>query len=149
MGYERKAEDHEMYHKIIMIGNLGADPQLRYTPQGTPVASFNVATNRNWTDKEGQRHDETVWFRATAWNKLAEVANEFLAKGRKVYVEGRLNSDDNGAPRVWLGKDGVHRASYEVTVETLKFVDGKESNGQAEQAEPALAEPLPDDDIPF
>jgi len=70
-----------MYHKIIIVGNLGRDPEMRYTPDGTPVTHFSVATNRRWTDQEGQQHDETTWWRVTAWGRQAEVCNQYLQKG--------------------------------------------------------------------
>jgi single-strand DNA-binding protein len=120
-----------MYHKVTIIGNLGHDPELKYTPQGDAVVNFSVATNRRWTNNDGSQGEETVWFRCVAWRKLAEVINQYLAKGRQVYIEGRLQPDKaTGGPRVWTDKDGNSRASFEVTVETIKFLGSPgERNG--------------------
>ena len=139
-----------MYHKVIIVGNLGRDPEMRYTPDGTPVTTFSVATNRKWNRPDGSQGEETVWFRVTAWRRMAEVCNQFLQKGRQVLVEGRLKPDENGGPRVWTGNDGVARASYELTAETVKFLGGRgeapadEGFGTPEEP-PAEAE----EEIPF
>ena len=90
-----------MYHKVIIAGYLGRDPEMRYTQDGTPVTNFSVATSRKWTRQDGTQVDETVWFRVSAWRQLAEVCNEYLQKGRPVLVEGRLQADDRGNPRVF------------------------------------------------
>ena len=82
-----------MYQKIIIMGNLGNDPEMRYTPQGKPVTNFSVATNRKWTNADGTPGEETIWFRVSAWGKLAEVCDEYLSKGRRVLIEGRLRPD--------------------------------------------------------
>ncbi|MGD2142992.1 MAG: single-stranded DNA-binding protein [Anaerolineae bacterium] len=112
-----------MYQKLTVVGNLGQDPEMRYTPDGTPVTNFSVATNRRWTNADGSPGEETVWFRITAWRRLAEVCNEYLEKGRQVLVEGRVRPDpETGGPRVWTGRDGQTRASYEVTAQTVKFL---------------------------
>jgi len=123
-----------MYHKITIIGNLGSAPEMRYTADGTPVTNFSVATNRKWTNQDGSKGEETAWFRVTCWRRMAEVANQYLEKGRQVYVEGRLNPDDNGGPRVWIGDDGVARASYEVTATMIKFL-GRRGSAEEEAAE--------------
>lgn len=131
-----------MFHRVSLIGNLGGDPQLRYTPKGTPVASFNVATNRRWTDDNGEEHVVTTWFRVNAWGKLAEVCNEYLKKGRQVYVEGELIPDpETGGPRLWEGNDGKMHASFELRAFTVKFL-GTRGNGSAEAPaeEPAAGE---------
>lgn len=115
-----------MYQKVIIVGNLGRDPELRYTPQGTPVTNFTVATNRRWTNADGSPGEETAWFRVTAWRRVAETCAQYLTKGRQVLVEGRLNPDpQTGGPRVWTGNDGVARASYEVTALAVKFLGGR------------------------
>ena len=115
-----------MYHKVIIVGNLGRDPVMRYTPDGTPVTNFSVATNRRWTNADGSQGEETVWFRVTAWRRMAEVCNQYLQKGRQVLVEGQLKPDNaTGGPRVWTGNDGVARASYEVTALAVKFLGGR------------------------
>jgi len=133
-----------VYQKIIIAGNLGRDPELRYTPQGTPVVNFTVATNERWTDQEGQQQERTTWFRVTAWRRLAETCAQYLTKGRQVLVEGRLNPDpQTGGPRVWTGNDGVPRASYEVTALTVKFLGGRGVGA------PERAEAIEEEEIPF
>jgi single-strand DNA-binding protein len=111
-----------MYHKVIIVGNLGQDPEMRYTPDGTPVTNFSIATNRRWNSPDGNQNEETVWFRVTAWRQLAELCNQYLSKGRQVLVEGRMTPDrDTGGPRVWTGNDGQARASFEVTALTVRL----------------------------
>ncbi|CAK0779075.1 Single-stranded DNA-binding protein [Gammaproteobacteria bacterium] len=126
-----------MYHTLILAGNLGRDPEMRFLPNGQAVTSFNVASSRKWKDADGTQREETVWFKVSTWGKLAEICNEHLKKGSKVLVEGRLTPDpDTGAPRVWTNKDGKTGASFEVTAQTVRFLS---SVGQSEQA----------DDTPF
>jgi single-strand DNA-binding protein len=141
-----------MYHKVIIVGNLGRDPEMRYTPDGTPVTNFSVATNRRWSTPDGTQNEETVWFRVTAWRQLAELCNQYLSKGRPVLVEGRMNADrETGAPRVWTGNDGQPRASFEVTALTVRFLGGR-GEGEADSSV-SLQEPPPqemgEDEIPF
>lgn len=139
-----------MYHKVIIIGNLGSDPELRYTPTGDPVVTFSVAANRRWTNQDGSPGEETVWFRCTAWRRLAETINQYLSKGRQVYVEGRLTPDKNtGGPRVWVGQNGQARASYEVTVETVKFLGGRGETIEPLVDEAESISPIEADDLPF
>ena len=139
-----------MYHKVIVAGNLGADPVMRFTSDGTPVTSFSVATNRRWTAPDGSRGEETVWFRVSAWRRQAEICNEYLRKGRQVLVEGRLRPDSaTGGPRVWTGNDGTPRASFEITAARVIFIGGR-----GEAAEPGLGGPEEppaeaEDEIPF
>jgi len=110
----------------MIVGNLGSDPEMRYTPSGVPVTRFSVATNRRWTDGEGNPQEETTWFRVSAWSGLAETCNQYLSKGRQVLVEGRLVPDrETGGPRVWTGNDGVARASYELRARTVRFLGGR------------------------
>jgi single-strand DNA-binding protein len=140
-----------MYHNLIIVGNLGRDPEMRYTPDGTPVTNFSVATNRKWTNPDGSQGEETVWFRVTVWRRMAEVCNQYLSKGRQVLIEGRLTPDkESGGPRVWTGNDGVPRASYEVTANTVKFLGGR---GDAPPGDmPGLPDEPPaeaEDEIPF
>jgi single-strand DNA-binding protein len=140
-----------MYQKVIVAGNLGQDPVMRFTGEGTPVTTFSVATNRRWTNKDGSQGEETVWFRISAWRRLAETCNEYLRKGRQVLVEGQLKPDPaTGGPRVWTGNDGVARASYELNALTVKFLGGR---GEAAPGEfPGAPEGPPDteeEDIPF
>ncbi|UCC86609.1 MAG: single-stranded DNA-binding protein [Anaerolineales bacterium] len=140
-----------MYHKVIIVGNLGRDPEMRYTPDGTPVTNFSVATNRKWNNPDGSQGEETVWFRVTAWRQLAELCNQYLSKGRQVFIEGRMTPDrDTGGPRVWTSNDGQPRASFEVTAATVKFLGGR---GEGVDASDSYQEaPPPDmgeDEIPF
>jgi single-strand DNA-binding protein len=138
-----------MFHKIILVGNLGRDPEMRYTPSGQAVTNLNVATNRTYTDNQGQQVKQTVWFRVSVWGKQAEASHQYLRKGRQVLVEGRLNGDDNGNPRIWNAQDGTPRASFEVTAETVRFLSGPggESAGAADEG--AVGLPETEDDIPF
>lgn len=141
-----------MYQKVTIVGNLGRDPEMRYTPSGVPVTHFSVATNRRWTSADGTPGEETAWFRVSAWSRLAETCNQYLSKGRQVLVEGRLVPDpDTGGPRVWTGNDGVARASFEVRALTVKFLGGR-----GEREEQPLPPEMPEDaadeddsDIPF
>ena len=139
-----------MYHKIIIAGYLGRDPEMRYTPDGTPVTNFSVAASRKWTRQDGSQVDETVWFRITAWRRLAETCNQYLQKGRPVLIEGRLQPGENGGPRIWTGNDGVARASFEVTAQTVKFLGGRGEGAPAET--PGAPEEPPaetEEEIPF
>jgi len=141
-----------MYQKLIIVGNLGGDPEMRYTPDGTPVTNFSVATNRKWNNPDGSQGEETIWFRVTAWRKLAETCNQYLSKGRQVFVEGRLTPDKaTGGPRVWTGNDGKPRASYEMTADTVKFLGGP--RGEGGEASTSFQEAPPPDmgesEIPF
>jgi single-strand DNA-binding protein len=132
-----------MYAKLIIVGNLGGDPEMRYTPDGTPVTNFSVAVNRRWNNADGSPGEETLWFRCTAWRKTAEVVNQYLAKGRQVLVEGRLRPDENGGPRTFVRGDGSPGAAYEVTVETIKFLGSPSGNGSQSPA------PIDEESIPF
>ena len=115
-----------MYQKITIIGNLGKDPEMRYTANGTPVTSFSVATNRRWKNDDGSKGEETVWFRVSAWRGLAEICNQYLSKGRQVFVEGRMRPDpETGGPRIWTGNDGQPRASFEITAQTVQFLGSR------------------------
>jgi len=126
-----------MYHKIIIVGNLGADPQMKFLADSTPVTSMSVAVSDGFGDKK-----HTLWFRVSAWKKQAESCNQFLAKGSKVLVEGTLRADEDGNPRIWTGKDGQERASYEITAHNVRFLSSSKD-------EPASKSPANDDDMPF
>jgi len=102
--------------KVILIGNLGSDPEMRFTPDGKPVTSFRLATNRRYTTSAGENREETDWFRITVWGKQAERCNQFLSKGQQTYVEGRLHA------RNWQGQDGQMRTSLEVTADRVIFI---------------------------
>lgn len=121
-----------MFQTIILIGNLGKEPEMRYTPSGQPVVSFSVATNRSYKGADGQPVKETTWFRVTAWGKQAETCNQYLHKGSKVLVEGRMTPDpDTGGPRIWES-NGKMGASYEVTASTVRFLSGREDHEEGE-----------------
>ena len=135
-----------MYQKIIIVGNLGRDPEMRYTPQGTPVTNFSVATNRKWTNADGTPGEETIWFRVSAWGRTAETCNQYLSKGRQVLVEGQLKPDPaTGGPRVWTRQEGTAGASYEVRAFTVKFLGGRADGAAAAPEEEAIEE----GEIPF
>ncbi len=139
------------YQKVIIVGNLGRDPEMRYTPDGTAVTSFSVATNRKWTNTDGSQGEETVWFRVSVWRKQAEVAAKYLAKGRQVMVEGRMTPDRaTGGPRVWTAQDGTPRASFEMTADRIIFLGGR-SDGQFQDGGDSSADQnfVAEDDIPF
>ena len=108
-----------MYQQLIIVGNLGNDPELRYTANGTPVAHFNVAVNRRWTKEDGSQGEETTWFRVSAWRQLAEVCNQYLRKGRQVMVVGRVTAS------AYSGADDKPRASLDVTADTVRFLGGR------------------------
>ncbi len=140
-----------MFHTLIFVGNVGRDPEMRYTPSGQAVTSFSVAPNRQYTNNNGETIKETIWFRVSAWGKQAEVCNQYLKKGSKVLVEGRLTPDkETGGPRVWTGQDGSPRASFEVTAGTVRFLT---SRGEVEAGAPAADEgagaPADEGEIPF
>ena len=111
----------------MLIGNVGADPELRYTPNGAPVAEFTMAVNRRYTTGDGEQKEETEWFRIIAWNKTAENVNEYLTKGQKVYVEGRFQS------REYVGQDGNQRRAYEVVANTITFLSGASERPNSER----------------
>jgi len=119
-----------VYQKITIIGFLGSDPEKRYLSEGTAVTNFSVATNRKWDGGE-----ETVWFRVSTWNRLAENCYEYLEKGRKVFVEGRLKPGDDGNPRTWQDSQGRTRANFEITAHTVLFLGGGNNQTKAEEAE--------------
>jgi single-strand DNA-binding protein len=138
-------------NKVILIGNLGGDPEVRYTPDGTAVANFNIATSDEWTDKDsGERKKRTEWHRIVAWRRLGEICGEYLSKGKQVYVEGKLQT------RSWE-KDGVTRYTTEVIASDVQFLGSRNAGDTYKSSEPAQSQgyedpPLTsrqDDDIPF
>ena len=141
-----------MLNKVMIIGNLGADPEMRYTANGSSVTEFRVAVNRNYTTNEGERREETEWFRIVTWNRLAETCSQYLSKGRQVYVEGRLRT------RSWEGQDGVMRYTTEVIAQEVRFLGNRrdaEGVGFAGAGAPAVAVgadaegDIEPDDLPF
>jgi len=137
-------------NKVMIIGNVGSEPEMRFTPNGNPVTSFRVATNRMYTTAEGERKQETEWFTVVAWNKLAEQCNQFLSKGRLVYAEGRLHT------RTWEGQDGQKRYRTEIVANRVSFLDRRtaaplpEETGEVETGEvPVETGEVQPEDIPF
>lgn len=142
-------------NKVILIGRLGRDPEVRYTAGGNPVANFSVATDEKWTDKQGQRQERTEWHKIVAWGKLAEICGEYLAKGRQVYVEGKIQT------RQWDDRDGNKRYTTEVVAQQVTFLGGKNgapsspdapSRPPSQQPQPDLdygPPPMDGDDVPF
>ena len=106
-------------NKVLLIGNLGKDPEMKYTPQGTPITTFSLAVSRSRKSPEGQMIDETEWFRVVAWERLAETCNEYLRKGSKAYIEGRLQT------RKWTGQDGQERQTVEVVAQEMLLLDSR------------------------
>ncbi len=147
------------FNTIILVGNLGRDPELRYTPQGTPVCNFTMATNERRRDKTGETQDSTTWFRVTLWGRQAEAASQYLTKGRPVYVQGRLRVEE------WTDRDGRSRYTLEVHATDMQFIGGRgaeDAPGSGRPESPGLPasggargggnmpEPdINDDDIPF
>lgn len=139
-------------NKVMLIGRLGGDPELRYTPDGTAVAKFSIATSDEWKDKNtGEKKERTEWHRVVAWRKLGEICGEYLAKGKQVYVEGRIQT------RSWEDKDGNKRYTTEIVASDIQFLGTKDSNVSGESyinqqksnmSAPPGSETM-DDDIPF
>jgi len=129
-----------MLNKVMIIGNLGADPEMRYTQSGTPVCNFNVATTERYT-KDGEQVEETEWHRIVAWQRLAEICGEYLTTGSKVYIEGKIQT------RKWQDKDGNDRYTTEIVAREMKMLDSRGSNDE-QHSEPAQKESM-GDDVPF
>ncbi len=143
-------------NKILLIGNLGKDPEVRYTPDGSPVATFSLATSESWTDKNGSRQEHTEWHTIVAWNRLADLAKRYLSKGRQVYVEGRLRSRD------WNDRDGNKRRTTEVIATQMVLLGSRpqqnadagvqpmETARTAPEQDPVFGDAgITDSDIPF
>lgn len=126
-------------NEVILIGNLGADPELRYTESGTAVCNFNIATTRKWTTKNDEKKEDTQWHKIVVWAKQAENCKEYLSKGRQVYVRGRLQT------REWTDKEDVKRWTTEIHAIDVQFLGSKDGGGGRTDAPP----PPDDDDIPF
>ncbi len=134
-------------NKVMIIGNLGADPEMRYTADGNALTSFRVAASRNYSTPDGERREETEWFSVVAWRKLAEQCSQFLQKGRRVYVEGRLRT------RSWDTPEGQKRYRTEVVADKVLFLDSRPGGAplpeEQEAGEPAVAAPAEAEEIPF
>lgn len=138
-------------NKVMLIGRLGQDPELKYTPSGSAVCNFSLATSESWTDKQGQKQEKTEWHRIVVWGKLAELCNQYLAKGRQAYVEGALYTEQ------WDDKDGNKRYTTKINARTVQFLGGQAANaGAGQQAgndgpgyDPSADSSFTADDIPF
>ncbi len=142
------------FHTVILAGNLGRDPEMRYTPEGKAVTNFSIAVNDDYTNNNGERIKRTIWVRVSTWGKQAETCNQYLKKGSKALVEGRLNADPStGGPRIWTGQDGTPRASFEVSAQTVRFLSSRsETEGGGMGSAPVSEEgglPGDSEDIPF
>lgn len=132
------------FQHLTIVGNLGRDPEMRFTPSGQPVCTFSLATTRVYSNQGGEKKEETTWFRVTTWGKQAETCNQFLKKGSKVAVLGRLIPDPQGNPRVWNKQDGTPSANFEVNAETVHFLGGGSGNGSGQAAgEEGTGEEIP------
>jgi len=134
-------------NKVILVGHLGADPEVRYTPSGRAVANFSLATTERFTNKEGEKEERTEWHKIVAWARLGEICGEYLTKGSQVYIEGRLQT------RNWEDRDGNKRYTTEIVAQAMQMLGGSKKGGEAasvEESHPS-EEPvsIPDDDIPF
>jgi len=129
-------------NKAILIGRLGADPEIRYTADGQPVANFRIATSERWTDKNGNKQERTEWHRIVAFGKLAETCGEYLSKGRLVYIEGRLQT------RSYEDREGIKRFVTEIVAQTMQMLGPKPDGGADANAADA-DEPPPDEELPF
>jgi len=143
-------------NKVLLIGNLGRDPEIRYTPDGSPVANFSLATSENWTDKSGTRQEHTEWHNIVAWNRLADLCKKYLSKGRQVYIEGRIRTRD------WNDRDGNKRRTTEVIATQMVLLGSRGQNADVgsqpmDTATRAIADQedsfddagITDSDIPF
>jgi single-strand DNA-binding protein len=132
-------------NRVMLIGNVGTDPEMRFTPNGSPVTSFRIATNRVFTTSDGERKQETEWFTVVAWRKLAESCNQFLTKGQRVYVEGSLRT------RTWEGQDGQKRSRVEVIANRVLFLDKQAvAPLPSEEGAPEVPEDIIEpEDLPF
>lgn len=131
-----------MINKVILIGNLGGAPEIRYTQGGTPVATFNVATKERWKGQDGQMQESTEWSKIVAWNRLAEICGEYLQKGSKVYIEGKLQT------RKWQDRDGNDRYTTEIIAKEMKMLDGPKNRDNGSYQEPP-ANHGTGEDVPF
>ena len=135
-------------NKVILIGNLGQDPEARFTPQGTAVTNLSIATNESWKDQSGETQDRTEWHRVVMYGRMAETAAEYMKKGQMVYVEGRLNT------REWEDQNQIKRKTTEIRCDNFTML-GRRSDSPADQSQGSMSQPVPtpnsevDDDLPF
>lgn len=141
------------FQTVVIAGNVGRDPEMRYTPSGQAVTSFSVAVNEAYTNNNGEKVKKTIWFRVSAWGKQAETCNQYVKKGQMVLVEGRLTSDPNtGGPKIWTKQDGTAGASFEISASIVRFLSSRQDGGEGGQGGPADAGDMiapTEDNIPF
>lgn len=133
-------------NKVMIIGHLGRDPEMRYTPSGRPVTTFTVAVSRSWNTVDGERHNETEWFNIVAWGNLAEICKQYLYKGQQVYIEGRLQT------RRWEDKEGQKHTSVEIVASEMMMLGERRENNQVQEPETPGEQPEPavdEDEFPF
>lgn len=131
-------------NKVILLGNLGRDPELKYTPSGSAVANFTIATNETWKDKEGQKQEHTEWHRVVVWGKLAEICGEYLHKGRQVYIEGSIRT------RTYKDREGTEKSVTEIKADNMVMIGKGDGTPRADRGQAAEKEPeYSDEDIPF
>lgn len=133
-----------MFQSVTLVGNLGRDPDYRYTPSGVAVCNFNVATSRSWTGKDGQRQERTLWIRVTAWQNLADLCNKYLSKGKKVLVVGELEE-----PQTWTDQGGNVRANLCVRADKVRFLSPRQEEEDSAPAATNSAQPAQQEEIPF
>ena len=134
-----------MYQQLTLIGHLGADPVMRYTPSGVSVTTFRLAVNRYWTNSDGQSQEKTTWFNVTAWNRLAETTNQYLNKGQQVCVVGEVED-----ARPWTDREGNLRASIEVRAREVKFLSGRGDGNASAESDLQVEEPILEGaEVPF
>lgn len=141
-----------MFQKVTIVGNLGGDPDLRFTPSGDPVCNFSVATSRKWKGQDGELVEETTWFRVSVWGGQAEACNNYLSKGRQVLCEGRLTPDRaTGGPRIWTDNEGNARSGFDLQAFEVKFLGGRQDGDSSASDRPAAApaDQVIEDEIPF
>jgi single-strand DNA-binding protein len=144
-------EGATMINKVILVGNLGADPEVRYTQSGTAIANFRVATTETWKKPDGSKEEKTEWHRVVAWNRLGEICGEFLSKGSRVYIEGKIET------RKWQDKEGKDRYTTEIVAREMKMLSargagdtgGSGGSGRQFNEEPSHPESMMGDDVPF
>lgn len=141
------------FQTAIIAGNVGRDPEMRYTPSGQAVTSFSVAVNESYTNNNGEKIKKTIWFRVSAWGKQAETCNQYVKKGQMVLVEGRLTADPNtGGPKIWTKQDGTAGASFEISASIVRFLSSRQDGGDSGASGPVDAGDVTapaEDNIPF
>lgn len=139
------------YQKVIIVGNVGKDAEMKYTPSGQAITAFSVAVNESYTAKNGEKVKRTIWFRVSAFGKTAEVCNQYVKKGMEVLIDGKMSFDPaTGSPKVWTKQDGTSGSSFELTAMTVQFLGHKSSEGSmVEAAQEAGGQVAEEDPIPF